>query len=387
MKSLLRRRTWRRALKWALVGLVPVLLVLGVSYLLLRPAPVSVATAQPGELHPTLEVPGTVEARREFTVGARIASEVEEIHVDQRDRVEEGQLLAVLEDRELREGVAQAEQALVSARNQAVAARSTVERVRAELGKARRDYRRNQASEDYLADKELDASETALRTARAALEGAQADLAAREAEVARAEAALEEARTRRGYARVTAKRPGLVIEREVESGEAVQPGTPLLRLIDPSTLWVNARVDETVVGRVEEGQPARIRLRSGPELAGEVARVEPLSDPATRELAVDIAFQEPPERIILNEEARVTIRTGTVSGLVVPASAVVYRQGEARVFTLVDGRARPRPVELAATEGDQALVREGLEAGARVITAPGSVADGDRVTPRSGEGG
>ncbi|MFW6191053.1 MAG: hypothetical protein ACOC48_00425, partial [Thiohalospira sp.] len=96
---------------------------------------------------------------------------------------------------------------------------------------------------------------------------------------------------------------------------------------------------------------------------------------------------EPPERIILNEEARVTIRTGTVSGLVVPASAVVYRQGEARVFTLVDGRARPRPVELAATEGDQALVDKGLEAGARVITAPGSVADGDRVTPRSGEGG
>ncbi|MEF8793205.1 efflux RND transporter periplasmic adaptor subunit [Thiohalorhabdus sp.] len=380
--------TTRHAVRWSLAGLAVALLAAGTVYfVVLRPVFVPVVAAEPGELRPTLGVPGTVEARLEYTVGARIASEVEAIHVDQRDRVAPGQPLVALDDRELRAAVRQAEASLAAARKQAEAARSAVDKARAELERARRDHRRNRESDEFVSAKDLDASETALRSARAAREGARADLAAREAEVARAEAALEEARTRLGHARVTAQRPALVIERQAEPGEAVQPGTPLLRVIDPDTLWVTARVDETVVGRVAEGQPARIRLRSGAELAGEVARVEPLSDPATRELAVDIAFREPPERIILNEEARVTIRTETVSGLVVPASAIVYRAGQAHVLITVDGRARLRPVKLAATEGDRALVREGLEAGARIITAPGSVAAGDRVAPSSGEGG
>ena len=377
----------RSAIRWSLVGLLLILLAGGAIFLFLRPTPVPVATAEPGELRPTLEVPGTVEARLEYTVGARVASEVEAVHVDQRDRVAPGQLLVALDDRELRAAVEQAEQALAAARQQAQSARRAVDKAQADLERARRDHRRNRESDEYVSARELDASETALRSARAAREGAQADLAAREAEVARAEAALDEARIRLGYARVTAQGPGLVIEREAEPGEAVQPGTPLLRVIDPDTLWVTARVDETVVGRVAEGQPARIRLRSGAELAGEVARVEPLSDPATRELAVDIAFREPPERIILNEEARVTIHTGTVSGLVVPAAAVSYRGGQARVFVVADNRAQSRQVQIAATEGDRALVRQGLEAGARVITAPGSVTAGERVAPRPDEGG
>lgn len=374
----------RRRILWTLLALSLALIASGLVYgFFFKPTSVAVTTVQEGRLAPTLEVPGTVEARLEYTVGARIASTVSAMHVDQRDRVKVGQVLVELDDDELQAAVEQAEQALASARHQKEAAESRLEAARAELEQARRDHRRNRGSDQFVSAKTLDASETALRAARAGVEGARADLAAGKSEVNRAEAALREARTRLNYTRVKAKRPGLVIEREAEPGEAVQPGSPLLTLIDPDTLWVTARVDETVVGRVATGQSARIRLRSGASLPGEVVRVEPLSDPATRELEVDIGFRKPPDRIILREEARVAIRTGAVSGLIIPASAVVYREGQAQVLTVVDGHARAQQVRIAASEGDRALVEKGLEAGASVITAPAAVAAGDRVEPQS----
>ncbi|MFW5909279.1 MAG: biotin/lipoyl-binding protein, partial [Thiohalospira sp.] len=205
--------TPRSTVRWSFLGLLLALLAGGAVYLLLRPVAVPVVAAEAGELRPDLEVPGTVEARLEYTVGARVASEVEAVHVDQRDRVAPDQPLVELDDRELRAAVRQAEQALAAAREQAEAARSALDQARAELDRARRDHRRNRESDEYVSARELDASETALRAARAARESARADLKGRKAEVARAEAALEEARTRLGHARVTARGRALVIER------------------------------------------------------------------------------------------------------------------------------------------------------------------------------
>ena len=375
--------TSRSAAKWAAGALgAAVLAGLAIYWIALRPVPVPVARAEPGKLRPSLEVPGTVEARLEITVGARVSSTVRAVKVDQRDRVKAGQVLAELDGRELEAAAAQAEQALAAARARLEAAEATREKARIELDRARRDHRRNRESEAYVSPAELDASETALRSAQRSLSSAEAELRAQRAAVKQAKQGLREARVRLDHTRITAPRDSVVIEREAEPGETVQPGSPLVTLVDPDTLWVAARVDETVVGRVRKGQPARIHLRSGATLPGRVARVEPLSDPATRELEVDIAFERPPERLILHEEARVTLRTEAVAGLRVPAPAVTYRDGEPHVFALADGHARLRPVRLGATAGDLALVEAGLEPGARILATADGVAPGQRVAPR-----
>jgi multidrug resistance efflux pump len=85
------------------------------------------------------------------------------------------------------------------------------------------------------------------------------------------------------------------------------PGGALFRLVDPATLWVAARIDESLVGRIEEGMPAVIRLRSGGEHAGRVARISRQSDAATRELEVFVAFDTPPARFAIDQEAQVLI--------------------------------------------------------------------------------
>ena len=88
------------------------------------------------------------------------------------------------------------------------------------------------------------------------------------------------------------------------------------------------------------GQPASIRLRTGETLPGKVARIARQSDAATRELEVDVAFDAPPARFAIDQEAEVAIVTGEETGLVVPVSALV-RDGAGRqgVLVVADGRA------------------------------------------------
>ena len=102
----------------------------------------------------------------------------------------------------------------------------------------------------------------------------------------------------------------------------LQPGTPLFKLVDPRSLWVATRVDEAVVGRVQPGQVASIRLRSGDVLPGKVARISRQSDAATRELEVHVAFDTVPERFAIDQEAEVRIDVGEDRGLRVPLAAL-----------------------------------------------------------------
>ena len=88
------------------------------------------------------------------------------------------------------------------------------------------------------------------------------------------------------------------------------PGTPMLKLVDPKTLWAATRVDESVVGRVQLGQAASIRMRSGELLAGKVARIARQSDAATREMDVTSPSTPPPQRFAIDQEAEVTIDVG-----------------------------------------------------------------------------
>ena len=94
-------------------------------------------------------------------------------------------------------------------------------------------------------------------------------------------------------------RAQFVVQRLGEVGNTVVPGTPLLKIVDPDSLWVATRVDESVIGRVKPGQSASILLRSGETLPGKVARIARQSDAATRELDVHVAFDTPPQRFAI----------------------------------------------------------------------------------------
>jgi RND family efflux transporter MFP subunit len=184
------------------------------------------------------------------------------------------------------------------------------------------------------------------------------------------------------YARIAAPMDGVVIQRLAEVGSTVSPGTPLMKIVDPQSLWVATRVDESVVGRVQPGQVASIRLRSGELLPGKVARVSRQSDAATRELDVHVAFDVVPQRFAIDQEAEVSIAVGEDRGVLVPLSALTRdRAGRQGVLVVDAGRTRFQPVETAGADVRQALVRQGLAGGESVVSAAEGVTANQRVRP------
>ncbi|MBP6581997.1 MAG: efflux RND transporter periplasmic adaptor subunit [Chromatiaceae bacterium] len=358
--------------------------------LFLYAPPVAVAQAKEGKVAIEVHGPGVVAARITVTVSTRVTGILKAVHADQGDSVTSGQLLAELDDTDVAAKASAAREGATASRRNIEAADAALAKARADLELAQSNFQRDQEvfRTRNISQAAMDATAAGLKSAQSAAASAAATLAARRAE---SDAAAQEAvyaGVLHAFTRITAPMDGLVVAREAEAGNTLVPGSPIFRLVDTDTLWVAARIDESVVGRAEVGQPAAIQLRGGQELAGEVVRISRQSDPATRELEVDVAFREPPQRFAMDQEAEVTIEAGEESGVLIPATALLQEGRERGVLVVADGRAVFRPVQTGATDGKRVVVREGIEVGEMVIRRPADpkakVSAGSRVRPVTG---
>jgi RND family efflux transporter MFP subunit len=282
--------------------------------------------------------------------------------------VKAGQLLAVLDDRDLSAKQAAAQAGREALARNIAAASASLAKARAEFELARSRHRREAElhGAGFISQSAYDSSALGMQAAEAALDNAAALLAARKAEAGAVDAEARYARALWSHTRIRAPMDALVIQRAVEPGSMVAPGSALFRIVDPATLWIAARIDEALAGRLEEGMPARIRLRSGEEHTGVVARISRQSDAATRELEVNVAFESPPARFAIDQEAEVSIVAGSERGPVVPVAALVRREGRQGVMLVRDGRRVFQPVRVGASDGTRAVIAEGLEQGAQL---------------------
>ena len=312
--------------------------------------------------------PGTVQARVPVTVSARVPAQVVSLHADHGERVKRGQLLAVLDDRDLSAKRAAAAAAGESNARNVAAAEATLAKAQADLELARNRERRDADLHraGFISQSAYDASALGLKAAQASVDNAVALLAARRAEGRAVAADGRYAETILSHTRISSPMDGLVIERSIEVGSTTAAGSALFRLVDPATLWIAARIDEALAGGIEEGMPARIRLRNGQEHSGHVARISRQSDPATRELEVNVSFDTPPARFSIDQEAEVSILAGFERGPAVPVEALVRRDGVQGVMLVRDGRKVFQPVRVAASDGKLAVISEGLDQGAQL---------------------
>lgn len=340
------------------------------------------AQAEQGQVVVNVVGPGTVQARVPLTVSTRITASVASLGVDVGDLVKRGQFLAALDDRDLaaRRGVVAGQQEALALNVRAALANAA--KAQAELDQARakqmRDADLHRAG--FFSQAALDASDATLRAAQAGLDNARATHAAREAD---ARALSQEARhsdTQLSFSRITAPMDGMIISRQAEVGSTVVPGAALFRMVDPATLWVAMRVDESALGRVRVGQAAGIRLRTGETASGRVARIARQSDAATRELEVDVAFDAVPARFAIDQQAEVAIDTGQQSGIVVPLAALA-RDGEGRlgVLAVIGWRTEFRAVSTGAGDGQRILIANGLALGDLIVARAEGVKAGLRV--------
>ena len=188
---------------------------------------------------------------------------------------------------------------------------------------------------------------------------------------AQIEQVLETGRARRTltlYAPVS----GIVVEKNVLAGQAVQAGQSLYTIADLSEVWVEAELREADAGLVQEGDPATVELAAFPgrPLTGRIEYVYPTLQSEARTLKARIAIPNVDGRIKPGMYATVRLRAPGRTALTVPTSAIL-NTGERRVV-FVDmggGQLMPHEVEIGRVAGDHAEVLAGLEPGQRVVTS------------------
>jgi HlyD family secretion protein len=225
-------------------------------------------------------VSGNIEAHESVVSFKAVESRITELPFDEGQWVHTGTLLARLDDSDYRQQVVidQAQidvykRQLDSARQRVDAAGATVASDKADLAQRRLDYDRNQQLFDahVISPAERDKSETALKQSRAALErdlanqGVTArDVAVAIANIHDAQEKLKLANIDLGYTVLNAPFSGVILTRQAELGEVMQPGTPVVTMADLDHVWLRAYVAETDLGRVRLGQPALISTDSYP---------------------------------------------------------------------------------------------------------------------------
>ncbi len=368
----------------ALVAGLVLVLAAGAAYWRFgRAVAVPIVEAAQGTVAQRVVGPGTLQARVPVTLAARITATVQQINVDIGDEVKRGQALVLLDDRDLA-----AKRSVVGGQQTALArnvdaAKASIAKAQADLELARSKQQRDAEllRTGFVSQAVLDASDAALRAAQANLDNARATHAAREADASTLSHEARYSDTLLSFTRIVAPMDGVIIARQAEVGTTVVPGSTLLRMVDPATLWVAMRVDESVLARVQVGQAASIRMRSGEVLPGKVARLARQSDAATRELEVNVAFDKPPARFAIDQESEVAINVGNASGITVPLKALTRdREGRQGVLVVVDSRTEFRPVQTGASDGERVLIGKGLAAGERVAAKADDVKAGMRVT-------
>jgi HlyD family secretion protein len=347
---------------------------------------IRIAPAERREIVETLSVNGTIVARDEAAAGTDLNGMiVMALNFDQGDFVRKGEVLAVLDRSMLDTQLAQ----MLATRAQAEA---NVAQMDAQIGDARVGVK--QAGEGLeraealkkkgvAAQMQLDNAVNAADSARARLDAAVKALAATRAQLAVIDAQIDGIRVQIGKTEVRAPADGLVLARNATVGGIVSPSSgPLFRIAIDGEFELEANVAENSLPRLAVGMPAEVMLPGVEEsAAGTVRRISPEIDAKTRLGPIRIALaKDAPARV--GGYARAGIEIVRREGVVVPASAVLYR-GETPLVQVVDGgRVRTTPVGLGTRSDGNIEVLSGLAEGQDVVARAGTfVADGDMIAP------
>jgi RND family efflux transporter MFP subunit len=350
---------------WLLAGAVAVVAVGVAAYFVagrsLRPRTVEVVTASlltEGQATTVLTATGYVEAERKADLSPKITSRITELSVTEGTRVKRGDVIARLDHTDLDAQLAEKQAAWVNAK--------------AELARQRSLH-----VEGLAPKSTLDAAVAAEATSRAAVRYVQALL---------------------DYTVIRAPFSGVVTAKRAFVGEAVSPfgsspsgggsGGAIATLVEFSTLYVGADVNEANLSKLGPNQPAEITLDAVPDKTyhGFLRQIVPSADRQKATVRVKVAFLDADEKILPDLSARVSFTAEPTRGksgrrrVMVPASAIRTVSGKTGVFRIVEGRARFQPVKAGPPADGQVEIVEGLSGGERLVsTSSGEIRDGDRV--------
>jgi RND family efflux transporter MFP subunit len=377
---------------WLALVLTVVVAAVAIGWVLARPgaAEVGVATAREvrlGGQQTVLNASGYVTARRQATVSSKVTGKVLEVLIEEGMAVAEGQVLARLDDANVRAAFRLSEAQLG-------AARAELEETRVRRAEAKLDLDRVAS----LVERQV-ASQADLDRARADLDSFDARLASQRQSVVVAEEALAVARQALDDTVIRAPFAGVVVAKNAQPGEMISPmssggftRTGIGTVVDMSSLEIEVDVNEAYINRVVPGQPVEAILDAYPDwkIPSRVIAIIPTADRQRATVQVRIGFAELDPRILPDMGVKVAFQGAqseaapTATVVVVPRSAIRSDAGADVVLVVAGERVERRAVTVGETRGDETTVLAGLSAGERVVVAgPPGLADGDTIKERA----
>jgi RND family efflux transporter MFP subunit len=318
-----------------------------------------------------LNASGYVTARRQATVSSKITGKVVEVLVEEGMKVQEGQVLARLDDTNIKTSLRLAEAQLVSATN---ALAETRVRVRE-------------------ADQELQ-RQTGLVANKIATQADydQADVTVAEKQVAYWDQQMDDAIIRAPFT-------GIVTSKNAQPGEMISPisagggftRTGICTIVDMESLEIEIDVNESYINRVRAAQPVEATLDAYADwkIPCKVIAIIPTADRQKSTVKVRVGFDKLDPRILPEMSVKVAFREADGSGpmagrtVIVPKAAVQQRDGRDVVLVVQSGRAERRAVTVNQTRLDEVVISAGVAAGDRVIVdAPNNLTDGAAVAEK-----
>ncbi|HTL58201.1 MAG TPA: efflux RND transporter periplasmic adaptor subunit [Candidatus Limnocylindrales bacterium] len=341
-------------------------------------------TTSRGVDHTVLNASGYVTARRAATVSSKITGKVMEVLIEEGMKVKEGEILARLDDTNVKASLALAEAQLVSARNALAETRVRIREAEQELQR-QTDLIKNKIATQA----DYDHAEAAALALKAKLDQQQADITVGERQVATWTQQLEDTVIRAPFS-------GIVTSKNAQPGEMISPisagggftRTGIGTIVDMQSLEIEIDVNESYINRVEPGQAVEAALDAYPDwkIPCKVIAIIPTADRQKSTVKVRVGFDKLDPRILPEMSIKVAFREAAPTGSnpmrswVIPKSSIHQQDGRDMVLVVRDGRVERRAVTVAMTVNDSSTVTAGLTDGERVVLEwPAGLNDGAEV--------
>ena len=335
-----------------------------------------------------LDASGYIVARRRATVSSKVTGKVAKVMLEEGQRVESGQIIALLDDSNWRAALSQSKAQLQQAEANVASAQTAFDDAKPIFDRAEK-----QKAAAVISAQSFDESHAQFNVAHNNLLVSQRGLEAARAGVEVAQRSLEDTVIRAPFA-------GIVTEKAAQPGEMVSPvsagggftRTGIGTIVDMESLEVEVDVSENFINRVRPQQPVTIKLNAYPDwdIPGSVIAMIPTADRAKATVKVRIAIGQKDPRIIPEMGARVAFLSDNdqkasdakspVAGVIIPADAVSTSGTASIVFVVHGSTVERRAVRLGAKISSGQIVNAGLEPGNVVALGDLSkLSDGARV--------
>jgi RND family efflux transporter MFP subunit len=373
--------------RWLLLLLLLALAALAWWWLRGRAVPVRTQVARAealvGGRRTVLNASGYVIARRQATVSSKVTGKVVEVLVEEGMQVQDGQVLARLDDTNVRASLRLAEA-------QAQAAKAALAETRARLEEAQKQFDRTSAlaSKSVASASEFDRAEAEVKSLRARLESQAAQVAVAEREVAVWQQQLEDTVIRAPFA-------GVAISKNAQPGEMISPisagggftRTGIGTIVDMTSLEIEVDVNESFLKRVQTGQTVEAVLDAYPDwkIACKVIAIIPAADRQKATVKVRVGFAQLDPRILPDMGVKVAFLSDPAGSddspeVRLPRLAVREEGGNSVVWVVQDGRLARRAVTTGLAKGSEVSITSGLAEGEKVmVEGPAKPAEGQRV--------